>query len=139
MLVISIARYSGTCQISFLVVGMWLKTLIKLIVYTLAIIMITSCRSRNDFSLNDLKKDEELNKIKNKVQVAKPYVNTDTIYKIPDVQASFHGGDYARVNFFKRNLKFPEKVKDSIIELDVIVSNIVICCFMSVVFVLRNV
>jgi protein TonB len=69
--------------------------------------MSMSCQSRNEFSSGNLDSNNKGTIDRNESLIEEQQVYDDSIYRIPDIQASFHGGDYARVKFFEENLKFP--------------------------------
>ncbi len=103
-----------------------MKAIIKSMVLLLTIIII-SCQSRNELSVDNSSKDKNSNIPEKRKQEdpLKPSNNSDTIYRRPDVLASFHGGLQAQLKFFKENLKFPKHIKDSTTNVKVILSLIV--------------
>ncbi len=101
-----------------------MKILFYMIIFVISVILIVSCRSRNKFAINDSEKTQ--------IQITDTIlksegllINIDSVYIIPDIQAGFHGGDYARVNFFEENLKFPVNINDSIKQVIILLSFIV--------------
>jgi len=108
-----------------------MKKIIKLIYFVLAVVLLISCQSRNKFTPNNLGKVKTLKKT---IKVAQTKVHDDSIYKIPDILATFHGGSYARMEFFKKNLKYPKRFTNNhtenvviltfIVETDSTVSNV---------------
>lgn len=112
----------------------YMKNLSDIIFYGLFLLLIIACQSRNKFSVDNDEISDSAIHVQKSVKISNQSVQTDSIYKIPDILAIFHGGDYKRIKFFEENTKFPENTESSqdnlvvflsfVVEQDSTVSNI---------------
>lgn len=84
-------------------------------------IIVISCQSRNQFVTEDASSDTTTVVFENKISEG----SQDSVYKVPDVLASFFGGETERVRFFDENLIYPSSGIESDEELVVFVSFVV--------------